>query len=125
MEHDASIARLDPQEVERIRSQPGVQVIDVRLPFDYFGGRVPGSMNMPGSSLTSSTGLVPFDRKIVLVCDDGEASLEAGRAIAAAGYSDVALLEGGMDAWIEADLPMETISDGIPAAQVQQVETKN
>ncbi len=114
MPQEEALKLVSAQEVDTLRVRPDVQVIDVRLPFDYFGGRVAGSINIPGESLADSLAAIPADRKIIVVCDDGNLSAATARAAIAAGYKDVSILEGGYDAWLEADLPIETISDGVP-----------
>lgn len=112
---DHKVNILTPADLEKIASEPDIQIVDVRLPFDFFGGRVPRSINIPGKALASSGGAIPFGRKLVVVCDDGQASLETAEAAVAAGFTDVSVLDGGLDAWIDADLPIETVSDGIPS----------
>jgi hydroxyacylglutathione hydrolase len=106
-----------------IDAHVGVQVIDVRLPFDYFGGRVPGSLNVPALSISGRLGQIPADRPLVFVCDDGERSVEAVAAARKAGFINVSLLTGGYDAWLDADLPTETISESIaPAYQAAEAK---
>ena len=100
-------------ELTELAVREDIQLIDVRPPFDYFGGRVPGSLNLPASSITSRAGQIPLDRTLVLICDDGLKSPEAGREAIKAGFTKVLFLEGGFDAWLAADLPTETISDGV------------
>jgi rhodanese-related sulfurtransferase len=100
-------------ELNELMARGGVQLVDVRPPFDYFGGRVPGSLNLPASSVTGRAGQIPLERTLVLICDDGLKSLEAGRDAIKAGFTEVLFLEGGFNAWLEADLPTETISDGV------------
>ena len=108
----STIERLDPAAVEALLGGAGVHIIDVRMPFDFFGGRVPGALNLPGDSIVERSVRIPEDMRVVFVCDDGEQSGEVAAAAQAAGWSNVAVLEGGMNAWFDADLPVETISDG-------------
>ena len=115
MGSNVEVKVVSAQDVEALRSLPDVQVVDVRLPFDFFGGRVPNSINIPGSGLAESARAIPTTRKLILVCDDGLASLECARAAVAAGFQDVSVLAGGFDAWSDGDFPIETVSDGIPA----------
>jgi rhodanese-related sulfurtransferase len=100
-------------DLQALIDQGGGQLVDVRLPFDYFGGRIPGSLNLPGSSVAGHIGPMPADRTLVLICDDGRKSAEAAAVARAAGFADVRVLEGGYDGWLDADLPVETISDGV------------
>jgi rhodanese-related sulfurtransferase len=115
-------ARSQPQAIStddlRALVQRGhAQLIDIRLPFDYFGGRVPGSLNLPGSTVTARMGQFPADRTLVLICDDGVKSAEVAALALQAGFSKVAYLDGGYEAWLVADLPTETISDGVTPVQ--------
>jgi rhodanese-related sulfurtransferase len=106
------IARVDVAELQGLLGKPGIQVIDVRAPFDYFGGRVPGAMNLPGVSAVDRAGQLKRLTQVIFVCDDGSVSEETARAVRAAGVENVAVVDGGFDAWTDADYPTETISDG-------------
>jgi rhodanese-related sulfurtransferase len=88
-------------------------VIDTRFPFDYFGGRVPGSLNLPGKSIEARKGHVPSGRPLLIVAEDDELGTEISEFVVSLGFADVALLKGGIDAWLEAGYPTDTISDGI------------
>jgi rhodanese-related sulfurtransferase len=115
-------ARAQPQaistdDLQALAQRGQAQLIDIRLPFDYFGGRVPGSFNLPGSAVTARVGQFPADRMLVLICDDGVKSAEVAALALQAGFSQVAYLEGGYEAWLVADLPTETISDGVTPVQ--------
>ncbi|MCH4269702.1 MAG: rhodanese-like domain-containing protein [Brevundimonas sp.] len=122
MSQDLEVKILSPQQIDAVRAAGNTQIVDVRLPFDFFGGRLPGSINVPGNALATTAGAIPLTRKLIVVCDDGQASLKAAQAAVAAGFVDVSVLEGGFDAWSEADLPVETVSDGIPSPLSLQAE---
>lgn len=88
-------------------------VIDVRAPFDYAGGRVPGSVSLPGRALEGSWKKIPTGRKLLFIDDDGS-SVESVCSLARAlGFTEVAALAGGFEAWLDAGLPTETLSDGL------------
>ena len=92
----------------------GILVIDVRVPSDYAGGRIPGSVNLPGRAIESRWWKIPADRALLFVDDDGT-RVEAACAFARSlGLGGIAALEGGFEAWLDADYPTETISDGLP-----------
>ena len=88
-------------------------VIDVRAPFDYAGGRVPGSVNLPGRALEGSWRKVPAGRKLLFVDDDGSTVTAACALARGLGFGEVAGLAGGFEAWLDAGLPTETLSDGL------------
>lgn len=115
-------ARSEPQaisidDLQALAQRGEAQLIDIRLPFDYFGGRVPGSLNLPGSAVTARVGQFPADRTLVLICDDGVQSAKVAALALQAGFSKVGYLHGGYEAWLTADLPTETISDGVTPVQ--------
>jgi rhodanese-related sulfurtransferase len=119
----SDIARLSVEDVEKLVNTSDAQLVDVRPPFDYFGGRVPGALNLPATSVVSRAAQVSKDRKLVFIDDDGQGmSLEAAQAALDSGlYTEgVAILEGGYDAWLDADKPTETISEGIQPTPVKK-----
>lgn len=99
--------------------EAGRFVIDTRFPFDYYGGRVPGSLNLPGKSIQTRIAQVPPGRPLLLVAEDDELGAELVELVIGLGFADVALLQGGIDAWMEADYPTDTISDGLGPAPPQ------
>jgi rhodanese-related sulfurtransferase len=109
----ADIKTVTAKEVEELRGQPNVQVVDTRPPFSYFGGRIAGALNLPGTAVNTRVGQIPADRKLIFYDDTVAKATEAAEAALAAGFTDVSVLDGGYDAWLDADLPTETISDGI------------
>lgn len=113
MAANPKIATLSLVDVEMLRQQPNVQVIDIRPPFSYCGGRVAGSLNLPGAAIIAWRNQIPADRKLIFVDDDGSRAIETAEAAVASGYVDVSVMEGGFDAWQAAELPTETISDGM------------
>lgn len=90
--------------------------IDTRLPFDYFGGRIPGSLNLPAKSIGTRKAAVPAGRPILIVAENDEFGHEVCQLALDLGFTDVAHLEGGYDAWLEADYPTDTISEGLGPA---------
>jgi rhodanese-related sulfurtransferase len=110
-----SVEHLSPQEAQE-RIAQGAAVIDVRFPFDYAGGRMPGAVNLPGQAFRSRLEAVPPGRPLIFVCADGESSAEIAAEALALGFAEVSVLEGGFDAWEAEDLPVETISMGVQSA---------
>jgi len=100
-------ATVSPQQVE------GALVIDHDTSLRYRDGHVPGAWfavraNL-GKTIPEMLKQQPGVRRIVLVSPDGEiAALAAAEAQAAAGGVPVAILAGGMKAWRDAGLPVET-----------------
>ena len=96
--------------------EAGRFVIDTRFPFDYFAGRVPGSLNLPGKSIQTRIAQIPPGLPLLIVAEDDELGVEHAELAAGLGIAAVAVLQGGIDACTDADYPTDTISDGIAPA---------
>jgi hydroxyacylglutathione hydrolase len=97
-----------------IRLRAGI-VVDVREPAEYLAAHIPGALNIPQADLASRLEEIPGDRPVTCVCQAGRRSLRAAQFLAQMGYADVANLEGGTSAWIEAGEP--TVSEEPAAAE--------
>ena len=84
-------------------------LIDVREHGEYNTAHIPGSSSVPRRQLEERIGrLVPFRGARVVVCDDdGRRAELAARTLGRIGYADVAVLEGGLNAWASDGLPTE------------------
>ena len=109
----ADVKTVTAVELLELQKTPGVMVIDVRLPIDYFGGRIKGSLNLPGTSIQGRVGKLPAEARFVFVCDDGRQGSKIASLAQSLGFNDVSVLRGGYDAWLEAGLPTETITEGV------------
>lgn len=85
----------------------GALVLDVREPYEFAEGRVPGSLLVPLATVPSRADEFAKDEPVYIVCRSGNRSLVAAEALVAAGYSDVRNVQGGMIAWEGAGLPIE------------------
>ncbi|WP_034228648.1 ThiF family adenylyltransferase [Actinotalea ferrariae] len=87
----------------REQGGPDLQLVDVREPGERQVVAIPGADPVPlGGLLDGSTlAQVRRDVPVVLHCRSGVRSEQAARALLAAGWADVAHLEGGVLAWVE------------------------
>jgi NADPH-dependent 2,4-dienoyl-CoA reductase/sulfur reductase-like enzyme/rhodanese-related sulfurtransferase len=74
-------------------------LLDVRQSVEYRQTRLKGSQHIPIGALRSRLHDLPRDRAIVIVCSLGLRSYEASRILTAHGFADVAVLDGGLEAW--------------------------
>lgn len=84
-------------------------VVDVREPWEYQEGHLPGAINIPLSSLPARLSELPQDRPILLVCNSGNRSGVAADFLVQQGFpgEKVYNLEGGTYAWMASGLPVE------------------
>jgi len=91
----------------------GCPVVDVREPDEFADGHIPGAVNIPRGLLEfvadpasprHSTEL-ELARRVIVYCASGARAALATLTLKNMGYENVANMEGGLKAWIAADLP--------------------
>ncbi|MEV0296871.1 pyridoxal-phosphate dependent enzyme [Nocardia sp. NPDC050710] len=101
---------LSPIDLTRLELTGRPVIIDTRGAMAYRIGHVPGALNIRDDQLDDMLvqGMpFPRSRPVVFVCPVGEVSLRFAALAQRAGY-DAASLEGGIIAWRDAGLPMES-----------------
>lgn len=83
----------------------GGYVLDVREPWEYVSGHVPGAVPMPMNEIGARVGELPKDRLIHVVCASGNRSLVVTDALQRAGYQAVSVA-GGTSGWRMAGHPV-------------------
>ena len=88
------------------RNEP-ITIVDVRLPSDYQAGHIPGAINLPQGKWHTLAGLTK-DRTAIVYCYSQTCKLAAAAAVefASAGFP-VMEMEGGFEAWVKNQLPVE------------------
>lgn len=84
-----------------------VTLVDVREPYEYDGGHVPGALSMPLGQVVSLAADLPKDQPLYVICRSGNRSLQAAEALVEAGFQDVRNVGGGMISWQAAGYPVE------------------
>lgn len=83
----------------------GAVVIDVREPFEYASGHVPGTQLVPLASLAASAARLPGGEPVYIICATGSRSLAAARFLAGRGF-DARSVAGGTSGWLARGLPV-------------------
>ena len=84
-------------------------LIDVREAGEYNSSHIPGSSLIPRRQLESQmSAAVPFNEVRVVVCDDdGRRAGLAAATLTGMGYSNVQVLDAGINRWVTLDFPTE------------------
>jgi rhodanese-related sulfurtransferase len=90
----------------------GAVMVDVREPFEWEAGHAPMARHIPLGSLADAVDELAKGTPVVLVCRVGGRSARATAFLVESGFQ-ATNLEGGMKAWADAGLPVET-DDGSP-----------
>jgi len=100
---------LCPEELARRFQEASILILDVGTSLDFEAAHVPGAKWLPRGWLEIEIPERFPDRRqaIVLTCSDGAQSVFASRALRRIGYTDVAVLSGGVRGWSAAGFPTE------------------
>jgi rhodanese-related sulfurtransferase len=93
---------------ERLGVDPRLFLLDVREPWEYVAGHVPGAELIPLGELQQRVNEIPHDRTVFAICHSGQRSLAAAGYLLALGYGEVVNVDGGTAAWIERGYPVDT-----------------
>jgi rhodanese-related sulfurtransferase len=85
----------------------GAAVIDVREKEEWVAGHAPDARLIPMSEVEGRVNEIPTGRPAVIVCRSGGRSNTIAQLLNSRGINAVNL-EGGMQAWAEAGLPVVT-----------------
>ncbi len=96
-----SLPKINANEAKRLIDQ-GAVLIDIRSPQEHAGERIPGAQNRPlgpGMSVEASG-------PIVFHCRSGQRTAANAASLAQLADCDAYILDGGIDAWKRAGLPV-------------------
>ncbi|KQT38151.1 rhodanese-like domain-containing protein [Methylophilus sp. Leaf414] len=95
-------------EAVMLMSRKQVVVLDVREPDEFKQGHLQGARNIPLSQLATRVAeLEKFkDKPVLLVCERGNRTRAAVKVLREKQFSALHQLKGGMQAWIEAKMPL-------------------
>lgn len=85
---------------------PVVQVIDCREQNEWDAAHVEGTTLMPLDTIPQRMSELDKNQPVIVVCRSGRRSLLAAQQMAAAGFSNVKSMNGGLIAWAELGYPL-------------------
>jgi rhodanese-related sulfurtransferase len=98
---------INPRQAADLLSEAGgAQLVDVREPYEHEAGRIAGSLHIELQRLPGEVATLDRERPVLFYCRSGSRSALAADAFAAAGF-DARNLDGGLEAWVAAGLPIE------------------
>jgi rhodanese-related sulfurtransferase len=83
-------------------------VIDLRPSAEFANGHLPSARHLEFAELQAKVGQLVKNKSnpVLLVCQTGQQSNKAVRVVQDAGYAEVHVLEGGLNAWQQAGMPV-------------------
>jgi hydroxyacylglutathione hydrolase len=101
LDQTRTITALSPAQIRQALGD-GVILVDIRNPGEVELGRIPGSVRIPLAQLRYRLDVLPSDRPIVVHCAGGWRSSVAAYLLRTHGFDNVADLDGGHNAWVDA-----------------------
>jgi rhodanese-related sulfurtransferase len=71
---------------------------DARDAGQFAKDHIPGAVNLEWRRVLAERGSIPRDKPVLIYCNTGSLSAQAGFALRVAGYENVRILQGGFDA---------------------------
>jgi len=84
-------------------------VVDTRSEFEFGRGHIPGAINAPVRKILLNRATLPQDKKreMVVHCEHGQRAWLARLVLGLYGYRNTKTLEGDLEEWKKAGLPLE------------------
>jgi phage shock protein E len=93
---------------QTIQEKKDLQILDVRTPQEYEEGHIKNAINKNwyDSNFSSKLESLNTSKPVLIYCKAGGRSTRASEKLTKMGFKEVINLEGGVDAWSAAGLPI-------------------
>ena len=100
--------KITPQDLVSLTNQDAAKLIDLRSPNEFADGHITGSINIPYADIEDRLHEIKLQegKSLVLICDSGSQSANAGEVLNKSGYENTVILSGGIGAWKLDNLPL-------------------
>ena len=123
------INTISPQRLHAIRNEgEKIDLIDVRTLAEYRAGHVAGAKLVPLDELSAEVLVADKlnsddgqESPLYLTCHAGQRAQQAAERLIDAGYHNVVLLEGGIESWQKAGLPINRCGFAISVERQVQI----
>lgn len=98
---------VDVQTVASVKDRADVVLLDVREPFEYDEGHIPGVTLIPMNEVADRLAEIPTDKEVIVTCRSGNRSSQITDFLRQQGYDNVHNMDGGILAWEAAGYDVE------------------
>lgn len=105
----STIKLVSPTELTMLVNRQNATVVDIRPEADYKKGHITGAKHLPLNDIVQgqAKGLEKLKATpIIVVCQAGVSAQKAAAALVKQGCDSVTVLQGGMNSWLGASLPV-------------------
>ena len=101
-----SLKTVSPTDAKRMLDE-GAVLVDIRDGDEHAREHIPGARHLPLTSVSTGRPELANARAIIYHCRSGARTAGNAEALASAAQCDAYLLEGGLEAWRQAGLPVD------------------
>jgi rhodanese-related sulfurtransferase len=76
-----------------------MMIIDVRDSAQFSKAHIPGAINIDWRQVLAKSGSIPKNKTVLVYCNTGTLSAQAGFALRVSGWDNVKILQGGISEW--------------------------
>lgn len=98
---------VDVATVRALQGRPDVVLFDVREPYEYQAGHIPGVKLIPMNDVPNRINEIPRDKTVILTCRSGNRSGQVADFLRKQGFTNVHNMQGGILAWQQAGYPIQ------------------
>ena len=98
--------KISPQNLVALSNNETAFIVDLRDSEQFQNGHITGSINIPFLNLSNRTNEIPQDKSVILVCEMGNVSPNAGELLKKEGFEELLILKGGINEWRIQNLPL-------------------
>jgi rhodanese-related sulfurtransferase len=104
----SGVRRIGPAQLTALINRDNALVVDLRPVADFEKGHIASAKNVQMSQFDPENKQLVAAKAlpVVLVCKAGESASGAAKRLRKSGFTNVSVLEGGVQAWQGADLPL-------------------
>ncbi len=100
--------QISAKELQQRLQQASVTILDVREPWEYEKAHIEGSVHIPMGQIPQRHNELSPEQEIVVMCHHGMRSLQVSQYLEKTGFTNIANLAGGIDAWardVDSNIP--------------------
>lgn len=109
--------RISPIEAQKLLTEQKALLVDVRESDEFAAKRIPGASLQPLPALPFLPPDSDLDRPVIYYCHSGNRTGKAQEKLTRRGHTSVYVLDGGLEAWEKAGLPIESRKGVLPISR--------
>ena len=99
--------KISCQSLISLSNQDQALIVDLRSSEAFNSGHITASINIPVNDVSRrSNEIINSTKSVVLVCETGSSSTNAGETLKKEGLKDIFILRGGINEWKMNNLPL-------------------